>query len=113
MEDSKQTTQRLQKHSLRSKIQLVQLLDKLTVSHDGSYNADSHSEKHSKDSGDNVNTPNNESHEKERAHSFDPKTFHEEPLELSIMASMKQVKGNSGTLFALMHYSQSDGTHHR
>ena len=35
------------------------------------------------------------------------------PLELSIMASLKQVKGNSGTLFSLMHYSHSDGGHHR
>ena len=113
MEDLKQTTHRLQKHSLRSKMQLVQVLDKLTVSHDGSYNSDSNRVKHSEDSGDTVNTPDHESHEKKGARSFSSKTLQEEPLELSIMASMKQEKGNSGTLFSLMHYSQSDGTHHR
>ena len=111
MEDSKQTPHRLQKHSLRSKMQLVQLLDKLTVSHDGSYNVDSHREKHSEDSGDTLKTSNHESHKKKS--SFSSNSLQEEPLELSIMASMKQVKGNSGTLFALMHYSQSDGSHHR
>ena len=45
-------------------------------------------------------------------HSSDDSS-HGRPLELSIMASLKQVKGNSGTLFSLMHYSHSDGGHHR
>ena len=94
-------------------MQLVQLLDKLIVGHDGPFNGDSHRERHSEDISDTTNKPYHKHKEKENVHFFSSDAVHEGPLELAIMASMKQLKGNSGTLFSLMHYSQSDGAHHR
>ena len=102
-------------------MKLVHLLDKLIVSPEESNNGGSYREEHTDGSSDNINLNkdnNNNRHlddEEEDYHNphFSSRVVQQEPSELSIMASIKQVKGNTGTLFTLMHYSEADGTHHR
>ena len=122
---STKSTRRLQRHSLGSKLQLEQLLDNLIINHkEKPFNiGDSYREKHSKDDisgsqsdtiNEDISNDDSKHHHDDSIHSmFSSKEFVHEPLELSIMASLKQVRGNSGTLFKLMHYSQVDGKHHR
>lgn len=118
VEGSELPNQRMHRHSLHSKMQLVQLLDKLIVTPEESNNGDSYRQERTQSSSDNINLnkDNNYKHldEEENHHQhFSSRVVQQEPSELSIMASIKQVKGNTGTLFTLMHYSEADGTHHR
>ena len=111
-----QQKSRLHKHSIHSKKQLMHLLDNLLENQDNSLYDEHFSE--SSFNSDNMNEGeyndglfDNEEHY--HHYSLDDSLHRTKPIELSIMASMKQVKGNSGTLFALMDYSQSDGDYHR
>ena len=113
MEDLNQPNHKLRKHRLRSKTKLVQLLDKIVINHEGSFKSDSQKANHFEGDTPTQNTDSDENYTGKGLHSIFSEEMQEEPFELSLMASMKQIKGNSGTLFTLMHYSQSDGSYHR
>ena len=103
--------QRLHRHNLRSKMQLIQLLNKLVTIPEDFRNR----EESTKSTSNNLNQGNNKQYfnEEEDRHFSSRVKVQPESSELSIMASIKQVKGNTGTLFTLMHYSQADATYHR
>ena len=96
-------------------MQLIQVLDNLFEEHDSSLRNKDFPESSSKSDNVKEGIYNDEPFDNEDIyhHYSSDDSSHRRPLELSIMASLKQVKGNSGTLFALMHHSQSDGENHR
>ena len=112
MNGNQQHKSRIHKHSIHSKTQLNKLLENLFENQDNSIHSD-HFYKSSTKS-DNVNEGLNDDDtldNEDMYHHFS--SSHGKPLELSIMASLKQLQGNSGTLVALMHYSQTDSQYHR
>ena len=115
MNGNQQHKSRIHKHSIHSKTQLNKLLENLFENQDNSIHSD-HFYKSSTKS-DNVNEGLNDDdtfdNENMYHHFSSGDSSHGKPLELSIMASLKQLQGNSGTLVALMHYSQSDSQYHR
>ena len=96
-------------------MQLMHLLDNLLENQENSLYDEDFSK--SSSNSDNVNRGeyNDGLFDNEEHYHFssDDSLHRTNPIELSIMASMKQMKGNSGTLFALMHYSPSNGDYHR
>ena len=116
MNGNQQHKSKIHKHSIHSKIQLNKLLENLFENHQDNSIYSDHVYKSSTNS-DNVNEGLNYDdtfdNEDMYHHFSSGDSSHGKPLELSIMASLKQLQGNSGTLVALMHYSQSDSQYHR
>ena len=105
-----QNNRKLHRHSFSSKMQLIQALDKLIVNRVENFKDDSYRVRHvNSDYNSNQHKNINLNEDVFSSSIVQPK----EPLELSIMASIKQVQGNSGTLFNLVQYSQKDKKYHR
>ena len=95
----------------------MKLLDKLVLAQKEPINKDGLFRQQWKNSDSNINFNNNpdkSDEERKGFHHFTSSLLQQqESSELSVMASIKQKKGNTGTLLTLTHYSELDGNHHR
>ena len=95
----------------------MKLLDKLILAQKEPANKAGLIREHAENSDSNINYNNNHDKSDEEGKGFHHFTSRllqqQESSEISVMASIKQKKGNTGTLLTLTHYSELDGNHHR